>query len=101
MGDWWPAALFGWPAIMLAIGLSIAGVYRKIPWLLVVAAILTAPISFYVAGSPKYGWLALLMAPMLIVGAVLIKYRRPRIAWYCVAPFVAVTGWLAILVAGQ
>ena len=101
MSDWWPAVLLGWPAIIVAVGLAAAGIYRNKPLWLVAAAILAAPVSFYIAGSPRYGWLAALMSPMLIVASVLVRYRRAHVAWYCFAPFVGVVGWLAVLVASE
>ena len=101
MAKWWPAIVFGWPAIIGAIGLSIAGILRNKPLWLVAAAIITAPYSFYLAGSPTYGWVALLLSPMLIVGSILVKYRRAAIAWFCLVPFVGVTGWLARVVINQ
>lgn len=101
MAEWWPALVFGWPAIIAAIGLSIAGILRNKPFWLVAAAVVAAPFSLYLAGSPKYGWLALLLSPMLIAGSILVRYRRTTFAWYCLAPFVGVTGWLAIVVVNQ
>lgn len=101
MADWWPALVFGWPGIVVAIGLTAAGIIRR-KWLWpLISAIIAAPFSFYLAGSPALGWLALLLAPMLVASGMLVKYGRAGAAWLCLVPFVGVCGWLAAAVITQ
>jgi hypothetical protein len=88
----WPAIVFGWPAILLSIALSAMGIVRKKPAWLVVAAILVFPISFYLVGSPLVGWFAL---------AVPLSHQQTKVAWVLLAPFVAVSGWLAMMVMSE
>ncbi len=94
----WPAILFGWPAILVSIALSIMGIVRRRPKWLVVAAIVALPFSLYLAGSPAFGWLGLSI-PLLLAGAsVASRYDQSMVAWSLLAPFVGVSGWLAIVV---
>ncbi len=94
----WPAILFGWPAILVSIALSIMGIVRGRPKWLVVAAFVALPFSLYLAGSPAFGWLGLSI-PLLLAGAsVASRYDQPMVAWSLLAPFVGVSGWLAIVV---
>jgi hypothetical protein len=94
----WPAIVFGWPAILASIALSIMGIVRRRPKWLVVAAIVALPFSLYLAGSPAFGWLGLSI-PLLLAGAsVASRYDQPIVAWSLLAPFVGVSGWLAIVV---
>ena len=94
----WPAIVFGWPAIMVSIALSVTGIVRQKPKWLVIAAIVALPFSLYLAGSPVFRWLGLAI-PFLLVGASIASYYdKSRVAWTLLAPFVGVSGWLAIVV---
>lgn len=101
MFEWWPAVVFGWPAIMVAVGLSVAGIVRKKPKWLVVAAIIVIPFSFYLAGSPKFRWVGLMFPLLLGIAAIAVKRDRIPVAWLLLAPFVGVSGWLAVIVMSQ
>jgi len=69
--------------------------------LLAVAAIVALPFSFYLAGSPVYGWLGLIL-PLSLIGTAIASYHHyTKIAWSLLAPFVGISGWLAILVLSQ
>ncbi len=97
----WPAIVFGWPAILLSIALSAVGIVRKRPKWLVVAAIVALPFSLYMAGSPAFRWFGLAV-PFLLVGAGIASYYdKTRVAWALLAPFVGVSGWLAIVVMSE
>ena len=99
--NWWPALVFGWPAISLAIVLSVLGITKRSPSVLVFAAVIATPFSLYLGGSPRIGWLGF-MIPVLLLGAsVAVRYRRAEIAWLSLVPIVAVVGWVATLVMGQ
>lgn len=101
MTESWLAIALGWPAIFLAIGLTIAAIFRR-RWLWPMAAALIAmPITVYLAGSPAYGWLALCLSPMLAIAGIALRYHRATLAWLCLVPFIAVTGWIAFVVANQ
>jgi hypothetical protein len=97
----WPAIVFGWPAILLSIALSAMGIVRKKPAWLVVAAILVFPISFYLVGSPLVGWFALAVPLSLAAAGVSIYYQQTKVAWVLLAPFVGVSGWLAMMVMSE
>ena len=99
--NWWPAVVFGWPVVLLAIVLSVLGIIKRLPLLLVVSAVLVAPFSLYLGGSPRIGWLGF-MIPVLLIGAsVAIRYRRMEIAWSLLVPIVAVLAWVASIVMGE
>ena len=97
----WPAIVFGWPAILVSIALSVMGIAGGRPKWLFAAAIIALPFSLYLAGSPAFRWFGLVF-PFLLVGAgIFIRHRHTTVAWFLLAPFVGVSGWLAILVMNQ
>ena len=99
--NWWPAVVFDWPAILLAIVLSVLGITKKSPAVLVASAVIAIPFSIYLGGNPGIGWLGF-MIPVLLLGAgVAVRYRRVEIAWLLLVPVVAVVGWVASLVMRQ
>ncbi len=99
--DWWPAVVFGWPAIILALVLSVAGVIRKKPIWLYVAAVIVIPFTFYLFGSPRIGPAGLTI-PLLLAGAgIAVRRGRYDLAWLLLAPFAGVIAWLAIIVLGE
>ncbi len=99
--NWWPALVFGWPAILLASVLSVVGITKRSPSVLVFAAVIATPFSLYLGGSPRIGWLGF-MIPVLLLGAsVAVRYRRMEIAWLLLVPVVAVLGWVASIVMGE
>jgi hypothetical protein len=97
----WPAIVFGWPAVVLALALSATGIVRMKPVLLLIALILVAPISLYIAGSPRFWWLGISI-PLFLAGAsIAIHYRRNTLAWGLLVPVIGIFGGLAVLVAGE
>ena len=101
MLEMWPAILFGWPAIMVAIALSVMGIVRRRARWLVVAAVVTLPFSLYLSGSPAFGWLGLSIPLLLPAASIAIYHHHAKVAWFLLAPFVGVSGWLAIAVMSQ
>jgi len=99
--NWWPAVVFGWPAILLALALSVVSIAARKPLALAAAAVIAAPFSLYLGGTPRIGPLGF-MIPVLLMGAgVAVRYQRVGTAWLLLIPVVAVVGWVGALVLGQ
>ena len=96
--SWWPALVFGWPAIVLAIALSAWGIARRRPAGLYVAAAIAAPFSLYLGGTPRVSWLGFIIPVLLLGAGVAVRYRRTEIASLLLMPVVAIVGWVASLV---
>jgi hypothetical protein len=97
----WPVILLGWPAILSAIALSIAGIVRKKPNWLIAPAILLIPISLYLAGTPRFRWIALVVPILLIGASIAVRRSNYRLAWALIIPFIVFFGWLAMIVLNE
>ena len=97
----WPAIVFGWPAVLLALVLSVLGIARLKPAYVAGGAALAIPFSFYLTGTPRFWWMGLGIPLLLIGAAIAVKYRRAEIAWTLLVPAVAAVGWLAVIVIGE
>ncbi len=64
----WPAIVFGWPAVLLALVLSAAGITRNKPVFLAAAVAIVIPFTLYLAANPGIGWIGLVI-PILLIGA--------------------------------
>lgn len=91
--------IFGWPAIITSVLLSIVGVASKKPAFLVAAGVIGIPFAAYLtAGSRVPG----LLLPLLQLGsAYAVKRHMTRIAWLLIAPMIIMASVLAYFVLTQ
>jgi hypothetical protein len=91
--------IFGWPAIITSILLSIAGIVLKKPTFLVVAGFIGIPFAAYItAGSHLPG----LLLPFFQFGsAFAVKRQKTLMAWLFVAPMIISALMLAYVVLTQ
>ena len=93
MTDSFIQIVFGWPVIIVAILLSIAGLFWKKPILLALAGILCIPFIYYVIGGFRSPALIL---PLFQLGAAYAVKRHKTLAgWLLVAPLIIVSLVLA------
>ena len=83
MPAWWPALVFGWPVPILAIALSVIGVTRGNAALLVLAAVVLFPFSFYLLLTPRFTW-GILLRFLALISAGATSRGATRIAWVSV-----------------
>ena len=108
MPEWWPL-LLGWPAAFLSVTLAVGGIVSAKPGLIIVAAVLAAPFSFYLslylsAGWDSGMWVSVVFAAFLltfVAAAYAVRQRRPWIASGLLVPFVGVAISLFIDVVSQ
>jgi hypothetical protein len=91
--------IFGWPAIITSILLSIAGVLLKKPKFLVAAGIIGIPFAAYLtAGSRLPG----LLLPVFQFGsAYAVRRQKILMAWLLIAPMIISAAMLAFVVLTQ
>ena len=90
--------IFGWPAIITSILLSIAGVWMKKPGLLVAAGIVCIPFSYYLSG---YRTLAVTLPIFQFGSAYAITRQKSLLAWLLIVPIVIIAVVLAYIVLTQ
>ena len=90
--------IFGWPAIISSILLSIAGLWLKKPVLLVVAGIVCIPFTYYLSAFRTPA----VILPLFQFGSALaISRQKNGIAWLLVAPIILIAAMLAHAVLTQ
>jgi hypothetical protein len=98
MADMLVRIIFGWPAIISSILLSVAGVSLKKPTLLVAAGIVCIPFTYYLSGFHT----AAVILPLFQFGSALAVTRRKNsIAWLLITPIVIIAVVLAYVVLTQ
>ena len=93
--------IFGWPAIILALVLSIAGVIWMKAWPVVIGAVVLIPASLFLSGYPPLRGLAPLL-PFVLLGAAYVVLRKKKLlAWLLTLPAIVFSAWLAVIVMTQ
>jgi hypothetical protein len=90
--------IFGWPAIITSILLSIAGVWLKRPTLLVVAGIVCIPFTYYLSG---YRTPAVILPLFQFGSAYAVKRQKTLTACLLIAPMIISALMLAYVVLTQ
>lgn len=95
--SWWPM-LLGWPLIMLALGVGGLGIYLSKSGLLYLAALLALPLSLYLAITPRFAFVGLLVPAALAISGLVLRrgHRVPAIV--LIAAVFVFFGWLALAV---
>jgi hypothetical protein len=98
MSDVFVQIVFGWPAIITSILLSVTGVWLKKPILLAVAGIVCLPFTYYLSGFRNL-FVAL---PFFQFGSAYAVIRQKTLlAWLLIAPIMIIALLLAYAVLSQ
>ena len=99
MFDFLVILLFGWPAVITSVLLSVAGLFLKKPLLLMAAGIICVPFTYYISGGFRSPALVL---PLFQFGsAYLISSQKILAAWTMLLPLVMISAVLAYVVLTQ
>ncbi len=95
--------LLFWPALILALVLSILGISCRAPGLLVVAALLTVPMSLYIGlgGELRGGFLVALLPLFPALGALAVRSGRRGLAALLLLVPLGYFSWFGWNVANQ
>jgi hypothetical protein len=92
-------AIFGWPAIIASILLSVAGVWLKKPALVVASGIICIPFTYYISNGFRNP--ALLLPLLQFASAYAITRQRNLLAGFLITPLLAGSAVLAYVVLTQ
>ena len=98
MADILVQIIFGWPAIITSILLSIAGAWLRKPALLVTAGIVCIPFTYYLSG---YHVAAVSLPLFQFVSADAIRRQKNLLAWLLIVPIMVIALLLAYVVLTQ
>lgn len=93
----WAAIVFGWPAVLTSIAVTILGLTAKRAALVVAGAVIALPFMFYLFASPRFTWIAVPVAVMHFASAYALHRGRVLLAWGGFLPFVITAGLVARL----
>jgi len=93
---------FGWPAILLFIGLATVAAWISNQQMMIAAFVFSLGPSFYVVGWNSWIQLVGLYIPLSLVASIaLIKYRKNLIPKLLLVPIYVFYSWLGYVVATQ
>jgi hypothetical protein len=94
--------IFGWPAIITSLLVSIAGLLLSKPRLLVAGGVIIIPFSFYLGGGYPALRLLTILLPLFQFGAAwALRRGKKTLAWLLLAPLGIASGLLAVAVLTQ
>jgi hypothetical protein len=90
--------LFGFPAALVSLLISVIGVRKEKYWLVILGAVLFIPFSYYLSGAPGVYRLPLLL-PLFIAGsAAAVQEKNSLWAWILLAPALLTTLYVVFVV---
>ena len=100
MIDFLVASFFGWPAILIAAILAVIGLFGNNYRILVAAAILALPPSWFLSGFPLIRSPVFLLPLLLFASGYFIYRGREMLAWLLAIPYF-LSIWLLFVVVMQ
>ena len=101
MSDILAMIIFGWPAIILSLAVSAAGILKKWPWMLVLGGVLCAPFTWYLSGFTYLHFFAFLLPFFQFGAAWAVRAGRKILPWILLVPLASILIILAIMVLSQ
>lgn len=95
------SVLFGWPFILLAILALVAGiVWKRAAWVLV-GAFLSIPFSLYLAATPRFRLVGVLLPLLHVAAAFVVRRERRWLAGLLILPYISIVLWIGWTVINQ
>ncbi|HEX2991391.1 MAG TPA: hypothetical protein VHO49_11990 [Anaerolineales bacterium] len=86
--------VFGLPAVLLSLVLSVIGVWKDKFWLVVLGAVLIIPFAYYLNGSPGLRGFAILLPLFQMVSAAAVREKSKVWAWILLVPAFLAGFWV-------
>ena len=91
------AIVLGWPAVIASIILVLAGIVRRRSRIVLVGVFLGCPFLLYLFGTPRFGWLALIVEMLYFGSWWAVDHSRRVFALAMATPFICLVGFVASL----
>ena len=95
------AVLFGWPAVVLSLTLTLTGIAVGRWRVALAGTLIGSPFLFYLFGSPRIGWLSLVIGALYLGSAQAVARSQRALALAMATPFMLLAGFIAWLVLNQ
>ena len=86
--------VFGFPAVILSLLVSVIGVLKQKIWPVLLGAVLFAPFSYYLSGLPGLAGLPILLPGFHVGSAVAVREKNTFWAWLLLLPAFFVVLWV-------
>jgi hypothetical protein len=86
--------VFGLPAVLLSLVLSVIGVWRDKFWLVILGAVLIIPFAYYLNGSPGLRGFAILLPLFQMVSGAAVREKSKVWAWILLIPAFLAGFWV-------
>ena len=95
------AVLFGWPAVVLSLALTLTGIAVGCWRVALAGTLIGSPFLFYLFGSPRIGWLSLVIGALYLGSAQAVARSQRAMAFAMATPFLLLASFIAWLVLNQ
>lgn len=95
------AVVFGWPAVIVSIGLVIAGIRSGRSRVTLIGALLGCPFLLFLFASPRIGLLAVIVGLLYVASSQAVAQSRRVLAFAMAVPFILLAGFVVKLVLAQ
>lgn len=86
--------VFGLPAVLLSLVLSVIGVWKDKFWLVILGAVLIIPFAYYLNGSPGLRGFAILLPLFQMVSGAAVREKSKVWAWILLIPAFLAGFWV-------
>jgi hypothetical protein len=93
--------VFGWPAVVLSLALTLTGIAGGRSRLTLVGTLVGFPFLLYLFGTPRFGWLSLVVGALYLGSAQAVARSQRALAFAMTTPFVLLASFVAWLVLNQ
>jgi hypothetical protein len=93
--------LFGWPAVVLSLALTLTGIAAGRWRAAFAGTLMGGPFLLYLSGSPRIGWLSLVVGALYLGSAQAVASAQRALALAMATPFVLLASFVAWLVLNQ
>lgn len=97
----WINLIFGWPPLLIAILVSLVGIYRRKPMVPIVSALISTPHAAYLGLTPLFSYAGFGLPIFHLLAGYALKKQRDRVAILVLLPFILYSVWLVSVISIQ